>query len=247
MDLSLASLLIAFTGGVVMFLAPCTLPLVPAFLASLVPGGQKGSQSYARTLSVKTILFSVGFTVIFVVLGVLTGFVGSALTPYKLFLSQIGGVIIILFGLSLMHVVTVPALQKTFSKLGFVALNPNRVSTPLILGSLFALGWTPCAGPILASILFLASQSGTALEGGITLFVFSLGLTVPFILLGMLYAHTISIFNAYERYSKSIRFVSGSFLVFLGVILFLGNSILMTDWGFALYSFFGYVPMCTYF
>jgi cytochrome c-type biogenesis protein len=243
---SLSVAFAAFFGGVFMFLAPCTLPLVPAFLASLVPGRKKESTTYTRDLTLRTIFFSAGFTTIFVLFGLLTGFFGSSLTHYKLLVSQIGGVLIIIFGLSLFNLVRIPIIYKGISRIGHIALDSERMTTPIILGALFALGWTPCAGPILASILFLGSQTGSLLSGGLLLFIFSLGLAVPFIIVGLLFAHTVPTLVWYERYIGLIRGASGTFLVLIGFVLLFGDSIGMTTWGFALYSYFGYVPMCAY-
>ena len=231
-----------------MFLAPCTLPLVPAFLVSLMPGdrGNTNKSGYTRELLMKTVLFSSGFTLVFVLFGILTGFFGAVFMSYKLILSQIGGVFIIIFGFSLLNIVRIPVAQNSVSQIGKIILKKNNISTSLILGGLFALGWTPCAGTILISILLLASQSGTAFHGGMLLAVFSLGLAVPFILVGALYAHTVSVFNFYETYRSSITIVSGIFLVTIGFILLFGYSLAMTQWGFQLYSFFGFTPMCTY-
>jgi cytochrome c-type biogenesis protein len=245
-EFSLTLSLAAFFGGVFMFLAPCTLPLVPAFLASLVPPEQKQSAQYRRILMFKTVLFSTGFTIIFVLLGFLTGFFGSKLVPYKIVLSQVGGVFIMLFGLSLLGVFTIPFTQRSFAKIQKVLHASRGRFAPVALGAIFALGWSPCAGPILASILVLASQSGTALQGGILLGIFSLGLMIPFVLVGVLFAHSTFVFRFYERYHTYVSRLSGLFLVCVGAFLVVGNYAFVTQWGFALYSFLGYVPMCTY-
>ena len=244
MDISLSSILIAFSGGVLMFLAPCTLPLVPAFLASLVPPQLR---AHHHELMIRTILFVIGFTTIFVTFGVLTGFVGSTLTVYKTLLAQLGGGIIFIFGLSMLGVFNVALFKKGSSAIRYIRLAHEKRSAAFFFGTLFALGWTPCAGPILASILLFASQTATALKGGLLLLFFSIGLALPFILVGFLYSHMARVIASYARYADSIRMVSGTLLVVLGLILLFGQSIIMTHWGFALYSFFGYVPMCTYF
>ena len=163
LDISSALFFTAFFGGVLMFLAPCTLPLVPAFIASLVPGRQNEQCFYRRIVLRKTIYFSMGFTLVFVCFGILTGLFGATIATYKLILSQIGGVLIIIFGLTLLNVFSIPFLNKS-SSAGTKAAAKYGTYAPLLLGVVFALGWTPCAGPILASILLLASDTGTALE-----------------------------------------------------------------------------------
>lgn len=244
MDLSISSLIVAFVGGILMFLAPCTLPLVPAFLASLVPSEQRAQH---RELLIRTVLFILGFTVIFVLFGVLTGLIGTSVSAYKSVISQIGGFIIVAFGVSMLDVVAIPRLSKAIRVSDYIRLSNEKRSTSLFLGSLFALGWTPCAGPILASILLVASQSATVLSGGVLLLSFSLGLAIPFMLVGLLYAHVVHLISGYAQYARLIRWVSGLLLILLGIVILFGQSILMTHWGFALYSFFGYVPMCTYY
>ncbi len=236
--------MIAFTAGILMFLAPCTLPLVPAFLASLVPPQAK---SHRRELLFKTLLFTLGFTTVFVLFGMLTGFLGGELIVYKTLLTHIGGIIMSILGLSLLGVFNLPMFGKGTQIANRVRLIHERRSTAFFLGTFFAFGWTPCAGPILASILFIASQTATALAGGILLLIFSLGLAIPFIAVGFLYGHFITLLSVYERFVPVIHIISGLLLVGLGSILFFQQSILMTHWGFMLYSFFGYVPMCTYF
>jgi cytochrome c-type biogenesis protein len=244
-ELSLVLIGTAFIGGVLMFLAPCTLPLVPAFIASLVPGKQNVIDNYKRRVLQRTILFSAGFTLIFVLFGIFTGLFGSKIASYKLLLSQIGGVFIIIFGLALLNLFQIPFLTKSGNVGSKIPFQTYGSFAPLILGIVFALGWTPCAGPILASILFLASDSGTILQGGILLFIFSMGLAVPFILVGVFLGYTSKLLLFYERFHKVIGGVSGVFLITLGVFLVFGQSIVVTSWGFALYSFFGYMPMCT--
>ncbi len=244
MDLSLSSVVVAFTGGILMFLAPCTLPLVPVFLASLLPPHLK---THRTELLFRTVLFTLGFTTIFVLFGMLAGFLGGELSVYKTILAQIGGVFIIIFGLSLLGLFNFALFQRG-SRIGsHVRLLHEKRSTAFFFGTFFALGWTPCAGPILASILFVASQTATTLTGGILLLIFSTGLALPFIVVGLLYGYFVTLLSVYERYVTLIRVVSGVLLIGLGSLLLFQQSILMTNWGFALYSFFGYVPMCTYF
>jgi cytochrome c-type biogenesis protein len=228
-----------------MFLAPCTLPLVPAFIASLVPGKQDTLNQYRQRVLLRTMLFTIGFTCIFVLFGFVTGMFGSQIAHYKLLLSQGGGVILILFGLALLQVFQLPLFQKSVTPAQKIHLQKFGSFAPLVLGIVFALGWTPCAGPILASILLLASGTGTVLQGGILLFVFSMGLAVPFILVGIFLGSTAKLLKLYERFHTVINRVSGIFLITLGIFLVFGQFILVTSWGFALYSFFGYMPMCT--
>jgi cytochrome c-type biogenesis protein len=235
----------AFAGGVAMFLAPCTLPIVPAFLASMVP--DEKCLNHQREIFIRTVLFTVGFSVVFVVLGMLSGYFGATLTVYKSILAQIGSMFIIAFGLMLIGVFQIPVLRNAFQRIRVPKMKKGRVIRPIVLGVVFALGWSPCAGPLLASILLLASQTGTVVEGGVLLMIFSLGLAVPFILTGALFAQSTHFFASYAKYQKHISIVSGVFLIVLGFSLLFSQTLLFSDVGFALYDFFGVVPMCYYY
>lgn len=238
----------AFVGGVLMFLAPCTLPLVPAFLASLIPHKEQGLKPAVinhRTFIIPSLYFTLGFTTIFVLFGVLVGVFGDTLTEYKTLLGQIGGVVVILFGLSLLNIFRTPLFKRSFSLVQRLKISRGQSMTPGLLGVLFALGWAPCAGPVLASILILSSQSGTILQGGLLLLVFSLGLSIPFLLVGYFYSYLHIFLSAYGKYTRFIQYISGFFLVGLGVVLTFGQYIVLTRLGFSVYTFFGYVPSCS--
>ncbi len=240
----------AFVGGILMFLAPCTLPLVPAFFASIAPRSSQtahGVYMNDHMFIIRSLAFIFGFTLIFVTFGVLAGYLGDTLTHYKTLLSQIGGVFVIIFGLSVLGVFKILTLHKSFSLMNAKLVGKTQNTTPAILGAFFALGWAPCAGPILASILILTSQSATVLEGGFLLFVFSLGLAIPFFLAGYFYGHFSFFLRSYERYYRFVNFVSGIFLILLGIVLVFGKFFIVTQMGFTVYTFFGYVPMCTYY
>ncbi len=244
-DISVTFAISAFVGGLLMFLAPCTFPLIPAFLASMMPEGV--CKNYRSEILIRTIVFSFGFAVVFTILGMLSGIFGSAIAEYKTLLIQIGGISIIILGLMILGVFELPFLKNTFQRLRLPQMKKGRVLRPLLLGIIFALGWSPCAGPILASILLLASQSGTVLEGGILLALFSSGLALPFILTGLLYAHTTSFFSTNGAYIKYVSIVSGALLIVLGVTLFFSQSLVFTEVGFFLYNILGIAPMCTYY
>ena len=243
-ELSLILMVSAFAGGVVMFLAPCTLPIVPAFLVSLVPDAVRHNKR--REITIRTISFTFGFSIIFFLFGLLSAYLGSWIAHYKVIFSQVGSVLIILFGLAILGVFELPLLKNTFQRIRVPHMEKGRFARPLLLGVVFALGWSPCAGPILASILLLASQSATLMQGGVLLLTFSLGLAVPFILTGLLYAQSVHAFTGYARYERYLSKFSGVFLIVLGVSLLSSQSILMSDFGFQIYHFFGLAPLCVY-
>lgn len=244
-ELSLFFIVSAFVGGVAMFLAPCTLPIVPAFLASMVPDSLYAHRR--QEIVVRTVMFVLGFSVIFFIFGLLSAYFGSSVASYRTSLAQIGSVFIILFGLTLFGLFELPFLKRAFQRVRMPSLKKGRVARPLVMGVVFALGWSPCSGPLLASILLLATQSSTVWSGGVLLLVFSFGLSIPFIFTGLLYAQSAHMFEGYMRYERYITKGSGIFLVLLGVLLLTQQNFLMSTVGFKLYDMLGIVPMCTYY
>lgn len=187
MNLSQISLGFAFLAGLASFLSPCVLPLVPIYLAQLV--GHSVNQADQRTIGnrmntfLHALMFVVGFTLAFVSLGATASTVGSFLRTYQFLLRQVGGIILILFGLQMIGILKIPwlYLQKRFE------FHPSRpsYSASLLFGIIFAIGWTPCVGLILGPILSLAASAATLRQGVTLLLVYSLGLGIPFLLLGL--------------------------------------------------------------
>lgn len=179
----------AFIAGILTFLAPCTLPLVPGYLGFISAASLedlKNPDKVSKTrlkIFLNGLFFIIGFSLIFILLGTLFGFIGSTLVTYKLWLSSIGGIFVILFGLFMTNLVRVRFwARETHFKTPPIFERGKPVNS-LLLGSAFGLGWTPCVGPVLGSILFLASTSTTALQGAFMLLIFSAGLAVPFLLI----------------------------------------------------------------
>ncbi len=232
----------AFSAGFLMFLAPCTFPLVPAFLASLTP--QNASQSLSSAVIQKILLrnaliFCIGFMLIFVLLGALSGLFGSYLEAYKDILIRFGGVMLILFGLGFTGIFSTPLLKRLVSR---IAITGN--TAPLLLGITFALGWSPCTGPLLASILLLATGTATLLQGTILLFVFSLGLLIPFMLTAFFYTRVVTTLQIFSRYERFVRWGSSTLVILVGMVLVFGDMMTFTHVGAQFYSYFGYVPQC---
>src|SRR3989337_2292468 len=178
----------AFLAGVVSFLSPCVLPLIPGYISmvsklSFEECKKDPIERKVRKILFPSVLFVLGFSVVFVTLGVSASFIGGFLAKNKFLLFKISGVIIILFGLFTMDIFKIPQLYKE-----------RRISLPqgnfgligiFFLGIAFGFGWTPCVGPILASILFYAGAAETAGRGALLLLAYSLGMGVPFVLIGL--------------------------------------------------------------
>ncbi len=189
MNISQISFGVAFIAGLASFLSPCVLPLVPIYLAQLVghsvyqaADGQEEQPQRLNTF-IHSLMFVLGFTLAFVALGATASTLGSFLRTYQLLLRQVGGIILIIFGLHLTGILKLSIFywQKRFE------FRPSRPSYPasLLIGLIFAIGWTPCVGLILGPILGLAASAATLGQGVVLLLCYSLGLGVPFLLLGV--------------------------------------------------------------
>jgi cytochrome c-type biogenesis protein len=215
----------AFIAGLLTFLAPCTFPLVPGYLAFISGVSQEElknpeTQKRARRkIFFNGVFYVIGFSAVFILLGSLFGLGGAALVQYRVWLSRIGGLFVIFFGLFLIGLIKLPFLtaEKQFS-FGS-ALKPGNPLSSFIFGSTFAFGWTPCVGPVLGSVLLLASTSATVLQGAFLLAVFSLGLAVPFLAIALGIGSATKYMQTLEKYVKLFSIIGGVFLVFLGILL----------------------------
>lgn len=251
MDFSL--IIPAFIAGVLTFLAPCTLPLVPGYLgfisgASLDDLKNPTKSNRARwKIFLNGLFFVVGFSAIFIILGTLVGFVGATvLAPYRIWLGRIGGIFVIIFGLFMLNVIKIPFLARERQLTVPPLFERGKPLNSFILGSAFAIGWTPCVGPILGSILLLASTSTTALGGGLLLTVFSIGLAMPFLAIALGIGHASQYIQNFTRYLNIVSVIGGVFLIFLGILLLTGNIALLISWGYHLFQFINYDRLLDY-
>ena len=224
MDPSQLSVGIAFLAGLVSFLSPCMLPLVPIFLAQLV--GQSTYQSAhdqgdqpARLLTfLHAVMFVLGFTLAFVALGATASTLGGFLRVHQLQLRQIGGILLIIIGLHLIGIVKIPFLywQKRF------AFHPTRPSYPasLLIGVIFAIGWTPCISLFLGSILGLAATAATLRQGVMLLLFYSLGMGLPFLLLGLGVDQASRILKWLKPHLGKIEVATGVVMILVGVMIY---------------------------
>jgi cytochrome c-type biogenesis protein len=216
----------AFVAGLAMFLAPCTLPIVPGYLAFI--GGQR------RRVLPNAVAFVLGFSILFVLLGASAGLFGFVIGSWRFALARVGGLLIMLFGLTMLGVLRVPFLtaERHIALPSWISVgNP---SSSALIGALFALGWSPCIGPILGTILFAASASATAASGALLLLIFSLGLAIPFLLMALLLSRAEMMTRHLTRFSRVLSVVGGVFLVLLGFLMLLGQGGLLVAWGFGL-------------
>lgn len=243
----------SFIAGLLTFLAPCTLPLVPGYLG-FISGSAKSdlqnstNQQIKRKIFLNGLFFVIGFTLVFIAFGTLAGLIGSTiLAPYRLWLSRLGGILVILFGLFMLGWLKIPFLARGMIHLSkFKSLKKGKPVTSLLLGSAFAAGWTPCVGPVLGSILLLASSKATALQGGLMLTVFSAGLALPFLVIAAAFGRVWQSINKLTRFLKPISFIGGLFLIGLGILLILNKFSLLLSWSFRLLEFINYEGLVKY-
>jgi len=220
------SIVIAFFAGILSFLSPCVLPLVPGYISflsgmSLEELKNKKQIGITKKTLLSSILFVIGFSFVFICLGASASFIGKILLKYLPVLTKIAGVIILLLGVHLLGILK-------FNFLNYEKhLNYNKNSfgffKPIIVGIAFGFGWTPCIGPILSAILAIAATQDTMIKGIILLFFYSLGLGIPFIITGFSVGLFMRFFYKYKKFIRIGEFVAGLFLILIGGIMIFSN------------------------
>ncbi|MBI4683032.1 MAG: sulfite exporter TauE/SafE family protein [Nitrospirae bacterium] len=212
----------AFIGGLLSFLSPCVLPLIPSYV-SFITGisfddFKTGDKAKIRRLTlINSFAFVFGFSTVFVLLGVSSSYVGRLFAVYYDHIRIIGGIIIIVFGLYVMGLLKLNFLAS--DKRVHLQSKPRGHFGSFIVGLTFGAGWTPCIGPILGSILLIASTTGSAMQGFKLLLVYSLGLAIPFMATSLAINSFLSHYSAIQKYMRLIMFLSGLLLIAFGVIL----------------------------
>ena len=212
-----ANILIAFIAGFLSFFSPCLFPLLPAFLSVIV--GESEEKSPLRAIG-PVLLFILGFSTVFSLLGLSASFIGTFLLTYKAIYTKISGIFIIILGLSILAVIKIPLLMKTIKPLQFQGGS-------FMLGIAFGFGWSPCIGLVLSSILIIASTTGAIVKGVLLLAAFCIGLGLPFLIFGTLFNYLMKTFNFLQKYNKRIYMVSGIILILTGILLFSGQFTLL--------------------
>ena len=215
------NLLIAFSGGFISFLSPCVLPLIPGYISYI--SGQTFDEIVKDKKSVllKTVFFSVGFSIVFISFGITASFIGKLLISYSNQLRIIAGIIIILFSLQFIGLINLKILN---SETRFFTKNYNdNLIFPIIVGAAFGFGWTPCIGPVLGSILALAAIEENISKGILLLSFYSLGLAIPFIISGILIDKFLFFSKSFRKYISTITKVGGAILLLTGIAILTGQ------------------------
>jgi len=207
---------ISFLEGIITFISPCLLPMLPIYISYFAGGGEKGTK---KTLT-GALGFVAGFTLVFMALGALAGTVGSFLKTYQTAVNLVSGLIVIFFGLNFLGVFKLNLLRGGNHRMQ--SGNMNFFSA-FVFGIIFSVGWTPCVGAFLGSALMLASQQGHVVEGMLMLLAYSMGLGIPFLLSAVLIDYLKSAFNWIKRNYKLINTVSGGLLILIGMMMATGT------------------------
>ncbi len=212
---------LAFVAGLFSFLSPCVLPLVPTYLAYVGGSASGNANSARRTLVGRSLLFILGFSLVFIALGASASVLGSVLRGHRDLLTVGGGVVVMLFGLVMLGVIRVPALYRdTRPQYRGETRSPWGA---LLLGMAFAAGWTPCIGPILGGILTLAGAGGTLSHGVLLLLTYALGLGVPFVLAALALEPFLRVSKRLRRYLPWIERAAGALLLVAGLLMVTGT------------------------
>jgi cytochrome c-type biogenesis protein len=229
---------VAFAAGFVSFVSPCVLPLVPAYL-SLLTGesledlkAETAAAARGATLA-HALAFVLGFSIVFVLLGLAASAVGSALNDYRSILAQAGGAVVVVLGLQMMGLIRIPFLMMDTRM--HVQHDRRTIWTSLLVGTAFAAGWSPCIGPTLAPILGFASQQ-TSVHAAFLLSAYSLGLAVPFLIVALAIGSVLPVLDRIKRFLPAIEFAAGAFLVVVGLVLVNNAFLTVAGW------FYQFVP-----
>jgi cytochrome c-type biogenesis protein len=234
----------AFVAGLVSFLSPCVLPLIPAYLSFLTgltvtelseaTGGDSSAPPEAigpsrLDIVVPSLLFVAGFSIVFVGLGATASVLGHFLLDYRQTIEKVAGLVVIAFGILMLQIVRVPWLY------GEARMDLGKARTfgrgaAVVMGMAFAAGWTPCVGPILGTILALAGSTGDALRGAALLLAYSAGLGVPFVLVAVLFGRVSPLLAWLNRHALVISRVAGALLILVGVLIFSGRLGVIAGW-----------------
>jgi cytochrome c-type biogenesis protein len=214
---------LAFVAGIVSFTSPCCLPLMPgyvAYVSGTAAGGEAGVAVRSRVFG-SALLFVMGFAAIFTAMGAGASVIGPIIVRNRIVLDRVAGLLVVVMGLLTIGIVRVPFLLRE-ARIDLRRVRPGPLGA-VPLGMAFAIGWTPCVGPVLASILAAAATTRTAWAGAGLLFVYALGLGIPFLLLAWGHARASTAFSWLRRHGRTIEVLGGTVLIAMGVLMLTGQ------------------------
>lgn len=221
-------LLIAFSAGLLSFLSPCVLPLVPSYVTFITGMSLEDLQRSRRNTFIHALLFVCGFTLIFLALGAGATVFGQLMLRYRDWISRIGGVLVIIFGLYMLGVLNLGLLARD-TRL-HLANKPLGYLGTLVVGIAFGAGWSPCIGPILGAILTMAANEADLQRGLLLLLTYSLGLAVPFLLAAVMVDRFLSVFAKLRHHIVWVNRIAGALLVLVGVLMVTNRFTMLASW-----------------
>lgn len=227
------SIPIVFLFGLLSFVSPCVLPLVPSYI-SFVTGisfeeltDSNGGKELKKVILINSLMFILGFSAVFVSLGASATFAGEILRTYQDVIRKVGGIVIVLLGIHIVGIINFRILQQD-KRLHFFREKPAGLLGSFLIGVGFAAGWTPCIGPILAAILMMAASSDTLMQGVLLLIIYSLGLAIPFFLTSLGITTFLKHFNRLKKHMRVVSIVTGSFLIITGILIYFNSFAILT-------------------
>jgi cytochrome c-type biogenesis protein len=239
---------VAFGAGLVSFFAPCVVPLLPAYIGYVtgVSAKELQSQGYApfrKKIILTSLLYILGFSVVFVLLGSAAAGVGGLLRRYDFLIQRVGGLIILILGLEFAGALHIPFLARTKQFTLPTWTNKFGDARAFFIGLVFATAWTPCVGAVLGSILALAATTGMAIEGGTLLFVYSLGISIPFLIVSLTLASAPKYLKFITKRIDLLAKIAGFILVILGILLLTDTYKYLNSWIFGIADQFGWTKL----
>lgn len=228
---ALVALGVAFLAGVLSFLSPCVLPLIPAYLSFLtgLTSAELSRGASRIKVVVPAVLFVLGFSTVFVAMGATASVLGQFLTEYRAAIEKVAGVAVIAFGVLMLGVIKVPWLYGE-ARMDLERSRSFGRGAAFVMGAAFAAGWTPCVGPILGTILTMAGSSSSVSGGALLLFTYSLGLGLPFIAVALLFGRMTGLLKWLNRHSLVMNRVAGGLLIAIGVLIVTGQFGVVAAW-----------------
>ena len=228
MDGASLGITISFTAGILSFLSPCVLPLIPSYVSFITGLSIDDVQRSRRVTLTHSLLFIAGFTIVFLALGATATVLGQVLVRQRDWVGRIGGVLVIVLGLYLLGVFNIGMFAR--EKRVHIANKPLGYFGTLVVGMAFAAGWTPCIGPILGGVLTYTASSADLNRGLVLLFAYSLGLAVPFLLAALMIDRFMDLFQKYRGALVWISRASGALLVLVGILMITGSMTMLSAW-----------------
>lgn len=220
--------LIIFLEGIITFISPCILPMLPIYISYFI-GGNDDNKSSNKAL-INSIGFVIGFSVIFTILGAAAGTFGAFIQRYMQIFNVVAGILLIIFGFNYIGIFKIPLLERSFKLNNKTNLNKLNLASSILFGMIFSIGWTPCVGTFLGSALMFAANTQNTYKGVLMLLSYSLGLGIPFIISALLIDSLKGAFKFIKKNYKIINTISGILLIAIGLMMMTGYLNLLLSW-----------------